>query len=96
MRLKITERCDFNMTLKTVIDTLDQFRDEYNMSQDPEVKKLCAFVSNTIESLESYLRFFEGSISQMEQNKEFYTAALETLNSMIGTEGEEVTPEPEP
>lgn len=92
MRLKLTERCDFNMTLKTVIDTLDQFRDEYNTSQDPEVKKLCAFVGTTIESLEAYLRFFESSRSSMEQNKEFYTTALETLDQMIGSE--EVTPDP--
>lgn len=72
------------MTLKTVIDTLDQFRNEYDLSQDPEVKKLCSFISNTIESLEAYQRFFAGSVSKMEQSKEFYTSALETLKNLVG------------
>lgn len=71
------------MTLKELIDTLDQFRDEYNTSLDPDIKKLCKYISNTIDGLNSYLQFFESTRSRIEQNQMYYAASLEQLNNLL-------------
>ena len=71
------------MTLKTVIDTLDTFRDEYNSSTDPEVKKMCNFVSCTIDGLNRYRMFFDTSRSRIEQGQQYFSDTLETLNNLL-------------
>ncbi len=77
------------MTLEQVIQTLDTFRDEYNASTDPDVKKLCNFVSCTIDSLNAYLRFFRYRKPQMEQNQQYYADSITTLNNMLGEDSTE-------
>ena len=71
------------MTIQTVITTLDTFRDEYNTSTDPEVQKLCGFITNTIKGLEAYLNFFKNAKSAVENNQQYYTESLETINKLI-------------
>lgn len=73
-----------SMTLQQVITTLDQFRDEYNTTLDPQIKKLCNFVSNTIDGLNSYLAFFQNTKSAVETSQQFYTESLETISKLIG------------
>lgn len=71
------------MNIKHVISVLDEFRDEYNTTTDPEIKKLCGFVTNTIDGLNAFLQFFEGSKSKIEQSQAYYSASLETINKLI-------------
>ena len=78
------------MTIKTVIDTLDEFRNEYATSQDPEVRRLCGFIVNTITILNKYLRFFTVSKSRIEQSQAYYESVLETIDQLLETNSEVV------
>lgn len=71
------------MTIYHVIDTLDEFREEYSHSMDPEVKKLCGFIDNTMTVLEGYIRFFSHAKAQIERSQQYYEGALETINDLL-------------
>lgn len=81
------------MTIQDLVNTLTDFKDEYKESKDREVRRMCGFVTNTIEILNSYARFFYFSKKQIEKSQEYYESALETLNKLLLDEnGEEQVP----
>lgn len=72
------------MTIKTVVDTLNEFRTEYASCRDPEVRRLCGFMTNTIDVLNKYLKFFSVSKARIEQSQIYYEEALEVINQLLG------------
>lgn len=71
------------MTLKELIDAMNQFRDEYSISTDPDIKKLCSYVAHTSEGLNAYLKFLQNSRIRIEQSQMYYNEALSQLNSIL-------------
>ena len=72
------------MTIQELITTLDTFRNEYNTSSDPQVQKLCGFITNTINGLNSYLLFFQNSKTAIENNQQQMSDALVTIEKLVG------------
>ncbi len=71
------------MTIQALINTLDAFRDEYNTSTDKDVQKLCGFIRNTIDGLQSYLNYFSNSKSRIETSQQYYTDTLSSINKLL-------------
>lgn len=71
------------MTIKQVINVLDEFRDGYNASADPDIKKLCHFIDNTVNGLQMYENFFTKQKSTMENNKQYCTDTLAAIESLL-------------
>lgn len=72
------------MTIHQLIEQLDTFRNQYDTSMDPEVKKMCLFITSVIEKLNGYLAFFNHQKLRIEQSQVYYAEILETLNSLVG------------
>lgn len=87
------------MTIQALINTLDEFRDEYNTSTDKEIKKLCGFITNSIQGLQAYQAFFSNTKSRIESSQQFYSDTLDSINKLLveenpgdTTSGEDTTP----
>lgn len=71
------------MTIHQVVETLEAFKDEYKDVKDPEVKKLCGFVTNTINILNAYIRFFTYSKARIQRSQQYYEEALVVIDQLI-------------
>ena len=71
------------MTIQDLIDVLDEFRDEYNTSPDPYIQKLCGFVTNTINGLNSYISFFQNSKSEIQNNQKRLEESVLTIDKLL-------------
>lgn len=79
------------MTVHELVQTLEDFRTEYNPSLDPGVRKLCGFVTNTIDVLNSYERFFIDQKGRVERSQSYYTEVLEVLDNLVGDANEDLS-----
>ena len=75
------------MTIQDLIDVLDEFRNQYDTSTDPYVQKLCVFITNTINGLNSYIVFFKNSKSAIQNNQQQLEQSMETIDKLITDDG---------
>lgn len=75
------------MTIQDLIDVLDEFRNQYDTSTDPYVQKLCVFITNTINGLNSYIVFFKNSKSAIQNNQQRLEQSIETIDKLITDDG---------
>lgn len=74
------------MTLKFIVDTIETFIAQYKDSVDPEIRKVCGFLRNTVDIINAYIRFFQRQKALIERSQEYYSGALEDINSVLGDE----------
>ena len=74
------------MTLKFIADTIETFISQYKDSVDPEIRKVCGFLRNTVDIINAYIRFFQRQKARIERSQEYYAGALEDINSVLGDE----------
>lgn len=82
-----------NMSLKNLIEVIDSFRDQYNTCVDPDVKKLCGFLSNVVDNLNGYLKYFQVNKARIEQSQQYYSDSLEVLDQLVADTEPAPTPE---
>ena len=75
------------MTIQDLIDVLDEFRNQYDTSTDPYVQKLCVFITNTINGLNSYIVFFKNSKSAIQSNQQQLEQSMVTIDQLITDDG---------
>lgn len=83
----------FHMTIQDLINTLDEFRDEYNTSADPAIQKLCVFITNTINGLNSYVVFFQNSKSAIQTSQQHLEESVTTIDALLGETDSSLLPE---